>query len=100
MSFRRKADLLFMPDSLNFSSRINFFFCEVFKGYFFLPPPVPVAPCVDSRIAYDDFAKAIESIHDVFLVCFRASHRKFPLFPIWGVAWLMVTFIIQRGGST
>jgi len=61
-----------------------------------LPPPVPVAPCVDSGIAYDDFAKAIERIHDVFLVCFCAIHRNFPLSPTWGGAWFTVAFIIQR----
>ena len=44
-----------------------FAFCEVFKGYFFLPPPAAVTPCVDSRKAYDSLAKAIESIHDVRL---------------------------------
>ncbi len=44
-----------------------------------LPPPVPVVPCVDSGIAYDDFAETVEKIHDVFLVCFCAIHRNFPL---------------------
>ncbi len=63
-----------------------------------LPPPVPVAPCVDSGIAYDDFAKAIERIHDVFLVCFCAIHRNFPLSPTWGGAWFTVTFYNSRGG--
>ena len=60
-----------------------------------MPPPVPVAPCVDSGIAYDDFAKTVKRIHDVFLVCFCASHRNFPLSPTWGSAWFTVTFIIQ-----
>ena len=31
-----------------------------------MPSSVPVTPCVDSGIAYDDFAKIIERIHDVF----------------------------------
>ena len=61
-----------------------------------MPPPVPVAPCVDSGIAYDNFAKGVERIHDVFPVCFCASHRNFPLSPTWGGAWFMVAFIIQR----
>ena len=51
------------------------FFCEVFKGYFFLPPSAPVTPCVDSCKAYDGFAKAVERIHDVFLVCLCARHK-------------------------
>ena len=69
------------------------------KGYFSLPPPVPVTPCVDSGIAYDDFAKGVERIHDVFPVCFCASHRKILLSPTWGGAWFTVAFIIQRGGN-
>ena len=64
-----------------------------------MPPPVPVAPCVDSGIAYDDFAKAIERIHDVFLVCFCAIHRNFPLSPTWGGAGFTVAFINQRNDS-
>jgi hypothetical protein len=68
----------------------------VFKGYFSLPPPVPVAPCVDSSIAYDDFAKAIERIHDVFLVCFCTSHRNSPFLPQRAVHGLQLLYIIQR----
>jgi len=63
-----------------------------------LPPPVPVVPCVDSGIAYDDFAETVEKIHDVFLVCFCAIHRNFPLSPTWGGAWFTVTFYNSRGG--
>ena len=62
-----------------------------------MPPPVPVAPCVDSGIAYDDFAKAIERMHDVFLVCFCAIHRNFPLSPTWGGAWFTVAFYNSEG---
>lgn len=69
----------------------------VFKGYFFLPPPVPVTPCVHSGIAYDDFAETVERIHDVFLVCFCASHRNFLPSPTWGRAWLMVIFYTSEG---
>ena len=54
---------------------------------------VPVALCVDSGIAYDDFAETVERIHDVFLVCFCAIHRKFPLSPTWGGDWFMVVFL-------
>ena len=65
-----------------------------------MPPPVPVAPCVDSGIAYDDFAETVERIHDVFLVCFCAIHRNFPLSPTWGGAALFtVAFINSEGGS-
>ncbi len=48
---------------------------KVFKGYFSFVPPAPVTPCVDSRKAYDGLAIAIESIHDVFFVCFCARHK-------------------------
>ena len=41
-----------------------------------MPLPVPVTPCVDSGIAYDNFAKGIVRIHDMFFVCFYANHRK------------------------
>ena len=61
--------------------------------------PVPVAPCVDSGIAYDNFAETIERIHDVFPVCFCAIHRNFPLSPTWGGAWFTVAFVIQRGNN-
>lgn len=29
----------------------------------------------------DNFAEAVESIHDVFFVCFRASHGNSPFLP-------------------
>jgi hypothetical protein len=57
-----------------------------------LPPPVPVAPCVDSGIAYDNFAKGVKRIHDMFFVCFCASHRKILLSPTWGGAWFTVFY--------
>ncbi len=50
-------------------------FCEVFKGYFFLPPPAPVTPCVDSCKAYDSLAIAIKCIYDMFSVCFCARNK-------------------------
>jgi hypothetical protein len=53
------------------------------------------APCVDSGIAYDDFTETVERIQDVFLVCFCAIHRNFPLPPTWGGAWFVVSSIIQ-----
>ena len=34
--------------------------------------------CVDSCISYDGLTKAVESIHNMFLVCFCARHRLFP----------------------
>ncbi len=35
-------------------------------------------PCFDSCISYDGLTKAVESIHNVFLVCFYTRHRLFP----------------------
>ena len=37
-----------------------------------IPRKQTCSPC----LAYHDFAKAVKSIHDVFLVCFCVSHRK------------------------
>ena len=62
--------------------------------------PVPVAPCVDSRKAYDGLAKAVERIHDVFLVCFCVRHRRIPLSPTWGGAWSIVAFINHKDDCT
>ena len=45
------------------------------KGYFFLPPPAPVTPCVDSCKAYDSLAIAIKCIYDMFSVCFCARNK-------------------------
>ena len=51
------------------------FFCEVFKGYFPLPPFIPVTPCVDCCIVYDNSAKGVKCVFDMFLVCFCAIHK-------------------------
>lgn len=51
-----------------------------------------VSELCDFLQTYNNFAKTIKSIHDVFLVCFRTSHRKFPLSPTWGVALFTGTF--------
>ena len=66
--------------------------CELLWGIQGIFLFAPVTPCVDSGIAYDDFAKAIERIHDVSLICFCAIHRKIPLSPTWGTL-LYVAFI-------
>lgn len=83
----------------------NFAYCNPTKLYFGedslqylntelpMPPSVPFPPCVDSCIAYDNFAEAVESIHDVFLVCFCASHRKIPPFSHKGHTWFIVAFL-------
>ena len=39
------------------------------------------------------YAKGVERIHDVFPVCFCASHRNFPLSPTWGGAWFIVAIL-------
>ena len=54
---------------------VKLFFGEVFKGYFPLPPLIPVTPCVDSCIVYDYSAKGIKCVFDMLLVCFCASHK-------------------------
>ena len=70
------------------------------KGYFPLPLSAPMTLCIGSGIAYNNFSKDIESIHDVFPGCFCASHRNFLLSPTWGYGWLMGTFYDNKGGDS
>ena len=70
------------------------------KGYFPLPPFIPVTPCVDCCIVYDNSAKGVKRIFNMLLVCFCTSHRCFPPSPTWGGAWFTVTFLIQRWAVT
>ena len=51
------------------------------------------------RKLYDERGNVYWGIHDMFFVCFCASHRKILLSPTWGVTWFIVTFIIQRGNN-
>ena len=59
-----------------------------------MPPLVPVTPCVDSRIAYDNSAKGIESIFNMFLVCVLASHGRFPLSPLKDIVLFTVAILV------
>ena len=40
-----------------------------------LPPLIPVTPCVDCRIVYDNSAKGVKCVFDMLLVCFCTRHR-------------------------
>jgi len=48
-------------------------------------PPSVECSLSPRGIAYDNFAKTVERIHDVFFVCFCTGHKCFLLPPTWAV---------------
>ncbi len=60
-----------------------------------IPRKQTCSPC----LAYHDFAKAVKSIHDVFLVCFCVSHRKLLLSPTKSIVTGWYCLKTKTGGA-
>lgn len=60
-----------------------------------IPRKQTCSPC----LAYHDFAKAVKSIHDVFLVCFCVSHRKLLLSPTKSIVTGRYCLKAKTGGA-
>ena len=83
------------PGSRLLTEWVKLFFCEVFKGYFPLPPFIPVTPCVDCCIVYDNSAKGVKCVFDMFLVCFCAIHGNSPFFPVNNVTYFSLVMCVN-----